>query len=164
MKQRKKVDSQLSDQSQGRFFETIQVILAFLCVFGFFFYVLFFTLDDPRYDLILSQKSNIWEGMVTTFQVSILTLGGSMVLGFVFFLLLRWKQPFFSTLTKLSMEILLGTPLLVMLFLAVYVVGDIFGVKDKFALGVWALIVYMAPYYPILTPQPLLLWIKTNIL
>ena len=43
-------------------------------------------------------------------------------------------------------EIIMGTPMLVMVFLMVYVFGNLIGVSDKVVLGITALTVYTMPY------------------
>lgn len=127
--------------------ELLQIVLALLVYIVLFVYILCFSIENPRYDLILNEKTALWNGITTTLAVSGLTMAGSMILGFLLFLTLRTKQVFFRSLALFFREIVLGTPLLVMLFLFVYVVGDIISVNDKFALGVFALIIYMAPYF-----------------
>lgn len=124
----------------------IQILLAIMFYVIGFVYILFFSIDEPRYDLLLKQPSSIIDGIITTLNISFITLIGSMILGFILFLTLRCNQLFIRTLAILFQEIILGTPLLVMLFLSVYVVGDIANIKDKFVLGVSALILYMSPY------------------
>lgn len=142
----KNIETPPLTEGKTRLFSKLQVLLALVLYLLFFVYILCFTLDEPRYDLILEQSSSLLQGIYTTLAISGLTLLGSMILGFLLFLLLQSKQVFLRTMAVLFQEIVLGTPLLVMLFLSVYVVGDITQIKNKFLLGVAALIFYISPY------------------
>lgn len=136
----------MDSTSKKSFGSMFQIFLAVLVYALFFVYILCFSLEEPRYDLFFEHTSSLWEGITTTLAISGLALLGSMVLGFGLFLILQSKQVFLRTIAVFFREMVLGTPLLVMLFLAVYVVGDLAQVNDKFVLGVSALILYMCPY------------------
>jgi His/Glu/Gln/Arg/opine family amino acid ABC transporter permease subunit len=86
------------------------------------------------------------DAMVTTLFISILTIVLSMVCGFVFFLAMRSSNVFIKTFTNVLKEIVMGTPLLVMIFLVVYVFGIRMGISEKLPLGIFALTAYMTPY------------------
>ncbi len=107
---------------------------------------LLFTVDSPRYDLIFLDSKMLIEGFVTTIFVSVLTLVCSMIFGFILYLAGQSKNNLINAFAVVFNEIMMGTPLLVMIFLAVYVIGDMILVSDKFVLGVFALTLYMAPY------------------
>ncbi len=111
-----------------------------------FVYIFGFSLDDPRYDLILEQGTMLRQGIQNTLLISGITLISSMFLGFLLFLMLRSKNLFLRSFGTIFREIIMGTPLLVMIFLAVYVVRDLISIQNKFFLGTAALILYMAPY------------------
>lgn len=129
------------------FFKKYAPILLSVAIFALgFVYVFFYSIDDPRYDLILEQSTMLKDGIQNTLLISGITLVCSLFLGFLLFLALRSKNLFLRSLATLFREIILGTPLLVMIFLAVYVVGDLVSIQNKFFLGTTALILYMAPY------------------
>lgn len=107
---------------------------------------LLFTVEQPRYDLIFSDYKMLMDGFVATVIASILTLICSMVFGFVLFLAERSKNNIINAFAVVFNEIMMGTPLLIMIFLAVYVIGDLVFISDKFTLGIYALTLYMAPY------------------
>lgn len=124
----------------------VQNGLALILFVGLIIYVLFNTTDNPKYYLILSQKNMLLQGLFNTLIISILTLILSMITGFLFYLMLQSKIQFVKASAFIFKEIVMGTPLLVMVFLAVYVLGDVINVTDKFTLGIIALTLYMSPY------------------
>lgn len=107
---------------------------------------LFFTIEDPRYDLIFLDYNMLINGFIGTVVISVITLITSMILGFMLFLAEKSKNNIIHAFSVVFNEIVMGTPLLVMVFLAVYVVGDIIFVSNKFFLGIFALTLYMSPY------------------
>lgn len=107
---------------------------------------LLFTVDEPRYDLIFLDYKMLVDGFFKTLSISVLTLIFSMIVGFILFLAERSKYNIVHAFAVVFNEIIMGTPLLIMVFLAVYVIGDVILIKDKFTLGVFALTLYMAPY------------------
>ncbi len=107
---------------------------------------LIFTVENPRYDLIFTDYKMLLNGFFTTILASLLTLIFSMIFGFILFLAERSKCNLAKAFSVIFSEIIMGTPLLIMIFLAVYVVGDFIFVTNKFILGVFALTLYMSPY------------------
>lgn len=105
-----------------------------------------FTIENPRYDLILDNKNMLFNAFFTTIWVSITALFGALVLGFVIFVMNRSKNHFISAISTVFSEIIMGTPLLVMIFLVVYPFGRLIGSNDKLLLGIFAMIMYNAPY------------------
>lgn len=105
-----------------------------------------FTVSEPRYDLIFIDSKMLLDGFVTTLVISILTLLFSMILGFILFLAERSKNNLIHAFAVVFNEIMMGTPLLIMIFLAVYVLGDIIFISDKLTLGIFSLTLYMSPY------------------
>lgn len=92
------------------------------------------------YTYLLSQ------GIINTIYVSIISLLGSLVLGFILYLLSISKVKYFNALTDVFTEIIYGTPLLVLIIIMAFVIGPAFGTFNRNAMGFTALIVYMAPY------------------
>ncbi len=107
---------------------------------------LFFTVEHPRYDLIFGDYTMLRNGFITTVIVSVITLICSMMIGFVLFLGERSENNLIHAFAVIFNEIMMGTPLLIMVFLAVYVIGDWIHISDKLTLGIFALTLYMAPY------------------
>lgn len=124
----------------------IQKILAYAIVIAGFAIILFTATDNLRYDLVLKETNLLLSALFTTLWVSVVTLIISMISGFMFFISMNSKNTFLRTLTNLMKEIVMGTPLLVMIFLVVYVLGIRLGINEKLALGIMALTFYMTPY------------------
>ncbi|MGI6006533.1 MAG: amino acid ABC transporter permease [Ruminococcus sp.] len=121
-----------------------------LAAFGIFavliVYVLLFTTDNPRYHLILDERTMLLEALWTTIYISLISLVLCMVCGFLFYLMQKSKIPFVRAMTVIFREIIMGTPMLVMVFLMVYVFGNMMGVSNKLALGIAAMTLYTMPY------------------
>lgn len=124
----------------------LQNSLALLLVTAIIIYILCNTTDNPRYHLILDDREMLFKGMLNTLIISLITLFLSMVLGFLMFLMMKSKIQFIKAISILFKEIVMGTPLLVMIFIAVYVLGDFFKITDKLLLGIVAITLYMSPY------------------
>jgi polar amino acid transport system permease protein len=108
----------------------------------------------------------IEDGIRGTIFVSIVSLFGSLLLGFILYLFSVSKIKYLNALTDIFTEIIYGTPLLVMVIVMVFLIGPSFvkvlqfevfasiGLFDRLAealrsrewLGILSLIVYMAPY------------------
>lgn len=124
----------------------IQYLLAGIIFFAIIAAALMFTVDTPRYDLILSERKMLLQALFNTLYISVITLVFSMILGFVLFLMMKSKIPFVKAIAVIFKEIMMGTPLLIMVFLGVYVIGDLISVTNKEILGILALTLYMSPY------------------
>lgn len=119
------------------------IILVFTIIIGA---ALVFTINEPRYDLILESKHLLIKSFFNTIWISLLTLFGTLVLGFILFMMNRSKVIIVKAISEVFGEIIMGTPLLVMIFLVVYPFGQAIGVNDKLFLGVVAMILYNSPY------------------
>lgn len=122
--------------------------------------------DDLSFALYEPYQGLILDGIRGTIFVSILSLFGSLILGFIFYLFSISKIKYLNALTDIFTEIIYGTPLLVMVIVMVFLIGPSFvtvlrfeifasiGLFDRLAdalrsrewLGILSLIVYMAPY------------------
>jgi len=91
-------------------------------------------------------QNMISEAILNTIIVSILSLVGSLILGFIFYLFSISKMKYLNALTDVFTEIIYGTPLLVLIVITAFVIGPAFGTYNRNALGFTALVIYMAPY------------------
>ncbi len=121
----------------------IAVILIFTIIVGI---ALAFTIENPRYDLILSSKGLLVKSFFTTIWISLVTLAGALIIGFALFVMLRSKITIIRAFAEVFNEIIMGTPLLVMIFLVVYPLGQVIAIHDKLFLGILAMILYNSPY------------------
>lgn len=120
--------------------------LALLIFMGLILYILCNTTDNPRYHLILEQKQLLLQALWSTLYISVIALILSMIMGFLFYLMMHSRIQFIKALAVIFKEIVMGTPLLVMVFLSVYVLGNLIDVNNKIILGIVALTLYMSPY------------------
>lgn len=109
-------------------------------------YILINTTDNPRYNLILGEGKLLIQGLANTLIISLITLILSMIFGFILYLMMKCKYQFIKVIAVIFKEIIMGTPLLVMVFLTVYVLGAMILITDKLTLGIIALTLYMSPY------------------
>lgn len=91
-------------------------------------------------------RSLIIKGFFNTILVSIISLAGSMILGFVLYVLSISKVGYFRALSDVFTELMYGTPMLVLIFVMGFVVGPAYGSFNRPLWGVIAIILYMAPY------------------
>ena len=88
----------------------------------------------------------IFLGVLNTLYVSFVSLVGSLILGFVMYLMSISKSFFFRALVDVFTEIIYGTPLLVMIILMAFLIGPAFGNFNRAYLGTVGLILYISPY------------------
>ncbi|MFZ9703744.1 MAG: amino acid ABC transporter permease [Bacilli bacterium] len=88
----------------------------------------------------------IINGFFTSIYVSLITLFGSLVLGFIFYLLSISRFQYFRALVDVFTEVIYGTPLLVMIVLMAFLIGPAFGSFNRPLLGILGLILYISPY------------------
>ncbi len=119
------------------------VIAGFTIIIGL---ALAFTTDNPRYDLILSSRSLLFSAFIRTILISLVSLVGALILGFVLWVMSRSRITVLRAISTVFSEIIMGTPQLVMIFLIVYPLGSFLNTNDKLLLGILSLVLYNAPY------------------
>jgi polar amino acid transport system permease protein len=95
---------------------------------------------------LIENKNRLLNGTMITIGMSMASLISSMILGFLIFLMTEVKNVFIRTTANIYKEIIMGTPLLVLVFVVVYIIGVAIGVRNKMMLGFLALTLYMSPY------------------
>ena len=126
--------------------KNIQNILALGLFVGLIILILLKTTDNPRYDLIFMDSKLLIEGFVNTIYISLITLVCSMISGFILYIMQKSSIQFIKAVAVIFRELIMGTPLLVMIFLGVYVLGDVINTDNKMVLGLISLTLYMSPY------------------
>ncbi len=121
-------------------------ILAIFTVIAFIVFVILRQTSDFSLVSFADYQEMISEGVINTILVSILSLLGSLVLGFIFYLFSISKVKYLNALTDVFTEIIYGTPLLVLVVITAFVIGPAFGTFNRNALGFTALVFYMTPY------------------
>jgi polar amino acid transport system permease protein len=125
----------------------INYVLAISLFLALIIYVIFardanFTLE-PLYE---DYGRLIFQGLMNTLYVSVISLVGSLIIGFIMYLLSISKSLFFRALVDVFTEIIYGTPLLVMIVLMAFLIGPAFGNFNRPFLGISGLILYISPY------------------
>ena len=125
----------------------INYVLAISLFLALIIYVIFardanFTLE-PLYE---DYGRLIFQGLMNTLYVSVISLVGSLIIGFIMYLLSISKSLFFRAIVDVFTEIIYGTPLLVMIVLMAFLIGPAFGNFNRPFLGISGLILYISPY------------------
>ncbi|MFA9422296.1 MAG: ABC transporter permease subunit [Sedimentibacter sp.] len=102
--------------------------------------------DVLDFSMMLNSSNQIIDATIRTIELSILTLILSMVIGFLIFLMTESSNVFLKTISVIYRELIMGTPLLVLVFVVVYIIGVALNMHDKMSLGFLALTLYMSPY------------------
>lgn len=102
--------------------------------------------DILDFTSLIDNRSRIIQGAVVTVGISIVSMVCSVILGFLIFLMTESKIVFTRAIANIYKEIIMGTPLLVLVFVVVYIIGVALGVRNKMILGLLALTLYMSPY------------------
>ena len=129
----------------------ISYILVFLSIFLFIWFVATRRTSDFKLYLITDTYGPlIFEGFLNTIWISIVALLGSVVLGFIFYLFSITKDKYIGAylraFTNVFTEIIYGTPLLVMVVIAAFVIGPAFNIYSRNITGLIGLIIYISPY------------------
>jgi polar amino acid transport system permease protein len=121
-------------------------ILAIATIIAFVLFVVFRQTSTFSLSSFGPYQSMILTGVRNTIYVSLISLFGSLILGFVFYLLSTSNIKYFKALDDVFTEIIYGTPLLVLLFVMAFLIGPAFGTFQRNVMGVLAIIIYMTPY------------------
>ena len=124
----------------------IAYALAIITVAAFAAFVVLRQQSGFQLEVLAPYQDLILEGVGNTIIVSIVTLFGSLIFGFLFYLLSISKNKYFQALTDVFTEIVYGTPLLVLIVIMAFVIGPAFGTFNRNLMGYMALIIYMTPY------------------
>ncbi len=91
-------------------------------------------------------RTLIMGGFLRTVMVSFIILIGSVISGFVLYLLSKSKVRFFRAFVDVLTEIIYGTPLLVMIVVMAFVIGPAFNSYNRIVLGILGITIYITPY------------------
>lgn len=128
--------------------KVIAYTLAILTVLAFVVFIVMRQTSDfsfgPYNEPVV--RARILNAFKNTIIVSVISLVGSMILGFIFYLFTISKIKYFNAFADIITEIVYGTPLLVLIIVSAFLIGPAFGSYNNILMGTIALIVYMAPY------------------
>ena len=117
------------------------LLLALLCFFSF---------TQLRYnwnwDTVGNYSNFFWRGWLNTLKISSVALILSTVIGFLAALARRSGVLVLRALSRLYVELVRGTPLLVQISFAFYVVADAFHIQNRFAVGLFTLSLFSGAF------------------
>ncbi len=127
----------------NKIIQRVLAVLVYVLIFGFIYIKIANQLD---FTAILSRSDMIYRALFRTLVLSLLALISSSILGFIMFLMIQSKSYFLRDIAKIFREIIMGTPLLVLVFVIVYIIGTSINIGDKMTSGFIAVTLYMSPY------------------
>ena len=116
-------------------------LLALLCYFSF---------SQLRYnwnwDTVGGYRNFFWRGWLNTVKISVLALVLSTVIGLIAALARRSGFLVLRAVSRLYVELVRGTPLLVQITFAFYVIADAFHFQDRFTVGLLTLSMFSGAF------------------
>jgi polar amino acid transport system permease protein len=124
----------------------ISYVLAILTVLALVIFVVTRQVENFSLQSFKPYQDLLTSAVLNTILVSLFSLLGSLVLGFIFYLFSISKVKYLNALTDVFTEIIYGTPLLVLVVISAFLIGPAFGTYNRNLMGLIALILYMSPY------------------
>jgi polar amino acid transport system permease protein len=125
----------------------VAYVLAFLTIAAFVAFVVLSQTEEFTLSGYKTYQSLIVEGVGNTIYVSLIALLGSLVLGFILYLMSNSNIKYFKALDDVFTEIIYGTPLLVLIIITTFLISPAFVDRiNRLWTGIIALIIYMGPY------------------
>ncbi len=129
-----------------KFKTALSYFLAILTILLFVLFILYRQDSSFSFEPFYPYSNLILEGILNTILVSLIALVGSMILGFILYILQISKIKYFNALVDVFTEIIYGTPLLVLIIIMAFLIGPAFNSYRRDLFGVIALVIYMSPY------------------
>ena len=126
-----------------QFFNAALVFLLVTLVFYFAFNQLNY---QWRWSIVADYRQKFFQGWLVTILLSVSSLALSTLIGLAFALAQRSHFLPFRYLSKLYVELIRGTPLLVQILIFFYVIADAFGLQDRYVVGVLTLSIFSGAY------------------
>jgi polar amino acid transport system permease protein len=130
----------------NKFKTVLSYFLAILTILLFVLFILYRQDSSFSFEPFYPYSNLILEGILNTILVSLIALVGSMILGFILYILQISKIKYFNALVDVFTEIIYGTPLLVLIIIMAFLIGPAFNSYRRDLFGVIALVIYMSPY------------------
>lgn len=124
----------------------LNFFIAFLLVALIFFFSFHQVNYHWNWSSIYKYRQKFFQGWVTTILISLASLGLSTCIGFIFALGQRTRFLPFRYFSKLYIEIVRGTPLLVQILIFFYVVANAFRVENRYLVGILTLSFFSGAY------------------
>lgn len=122
----------------------IQLLIIFALLTGFCF--LLFYGQAYQWDAVWKYRGLFFKGWLTTVQISVINMAFSLLIGLVCALVSRSGIFLFSSLARIYVELIRGTPLLVQILFFYYVVAYAVGIENRYVVGVMALSLFSGAY------------------
>lgn len=137
----------MSDNTHKRkIINTLQFFGAALVYVLLILYVSYRSGSELNFSLLLEYSDLLREGILNTLIISGYSLLFGLILGFILYMARESKLYFIKSLSNIFIEVMMGTPLLVLVFIAAFFIGPAFGYKNKYVLGIISITVYIGPY------------------
>lgn len=135
-----------SSVSVSKIINSLQFLGAALVYVLLILYVSYRSGAPINFGLFFKYSNLLKEGMQNTIVISGYSLLFGLILGFVLYMARESKLYFIKSLSNIFIEVMMGTPLLVLVFITALFIGPSFGYKNKYVLGIISITVYIGPY------------------
>ena len=131
----------------SKFFKAVQFCAALLVYIAFIIFVIV-RASSKNFDisLIFGYGDLLLEGMKNVLIISALSLVFGMILGFILYAMQKSLVYFIKSVANIFIEVMMGTPLLVLVFITSFFIGKAFNNENDYMLGILAITAYMGPY------------------
>ncbi len=122
-------------------------LLAISTYISFIVFVVFTsTATKLNFSFIFDYRNMYLKGIVYTILISAIVFFISLLVGFLLVLFKKSSSYYLKYISKIFIEVMMGTPLLVFIIISTYFVGASFGIRNKLLIGILAMSLYMGPY------------------
>lgn len=130
----------------NKFTTFINIIFFFIFLSLFFYFC--FNLSFYKFDFssIYEYKNKFLIGFLNTIIISISSFFLSIFFSFILLYFFFCKIMFFRIFSKIYVELIRGTPLLVQILIMYYIVADSLGIENKYFSGIFILSLFSSAY------------------
>lgn len=122
-------------------------VLLIIILLGILFFYGFSQLGYQfHWDNVYLYKNNLFQGFLSTIFLSVVSLLLSLVVGVVFGLGQRSSFLPFRYFSRIYIEIIRGTPLLVQVLIFFYVIANALGINNRFVVGIFIMSLFSGAY------------------
>ena len=125
----------------------ISFIMAILFFIALIAYVVIRVPSD-NFDIsrIFYYKNLLWIGISNTVIIGAYSLFCGLILGFILYIARENNLYFIKSLSSIFIELIMGTPLIVLVFITTFFIGKAFNIENNYFLGLVCLTGYIGPY------------------
>jgi len=128
------------------FFKVGSILLKALILSAFIYIVFVFFSQKLDWQAVFEYRELFFKGWIITIAISITSLILSTIFGLLVALSSQTKIPILKTLSRIYVEMIRGTPLLVQILFFYYVVANDIGLQNRFVAGVIILSIFNSAY------------------